>query len=137
MQRKADLLLLSFGILCGSDFPVFFPAENHQDLGNKDVGCQSLPCTQRTATPGSSRWIPPCSSSSFLVTTHLCLPPRTVTWIHLHVPVKICDDAEDTVLALVVQEDCHQDATKFPVTYHQVPSCFVILYVNDGATALS
>lgn len=119
MQRKADLLLLSFGILCGSDFAVFFPVQNHQDFGNEDVGWQSLPCAKKIATPGSSKWIPPCSYSSFLI-THLCLSHRIVTWMHLHTPIKICDNGEDTVLTLAVQEDAHQDAKKFPVSYHQV-----------------
>lgn len=39
----------------------------------------------------------------------------------LHVPAEICDDGEDTVLTLILQEDVQQDATKFPVSYHQVP----------------
>lgn len=38
----------------------------------------------------------------------------------LHVPAEICDNGEDTVLTLILQEDVQQDATKFPVSYHQV-----------------
>lgn len=80
---------------------------------------RKLSCTKKTATPGSSTWILPCFYSLFLI-THLCLSHRIVTWIHFHVPVKICDNTKDTVLTQVLQEDCHQDATKFPVSYHQV-----------------
>lgn len=82
--------------------------------------CDAKACVKKTATPGSSRWIPPCSYSSFLITHLLWLPHRIVTWVHLHAAVKICGNGEDTVLTLALQEDVHQGATKFPVSWHQV-----------------